>query len=170
MKAMKVLVIGSLEPAEAEKYRALCQRAGEEIAGRGHIMVAGGGAGVPGSVAGFYKSSGGKRYVAYYPSKSKMKAAGEEPGQKPDRTVWTGLDYPERNIKMIKSCDAVLALPGGLGTLTEIINAAKDYGKRVCVADAGELPKIVGHIAALKGRLLITNDFAKALDYLESRE
>ena len=31
---------------------------------------------------------------------------------------------------MVRKCDAVVALHGGLGTLTEIIHATKDYNKK----------------------------------------
>jgi uncharacterized protein (TIGR00725 family) len=128
---MKIVMLGSWEKHKA----ALCKKEAEEIgkllAEKGHILVSGGGTGVSELVVNSYRKNKGKQYICYIPSKEQMEKVGEELGPKPDKLIETNVDYPERNIIMVRECDALIALHGGLGTLTEIIHAIKDYNKKV---------------------------------------
>jgi len=96
-----------------------------------------------------------------------MGKVGEELGPKPDKLIETNLDYPERNIVMVRKCEGVIAIHGGLGTLTEIIHAVKDYNKKVSVIDVGELAKLVKSIPELEKKVFFTKGAKKAVDNLK---
>lgn len=96
-----------------------------------------------------------------------MEKVGEKIGPKPDVTIQTGLDYPGKNIELVKGSDAVIALNGGLGTLTEIIHAIKDYDRKVSVIDVGELSEWIKNISELRDSVMLTSDIGEAVDYLE---
>jgi len=165
---MKILVIGSWRRQEAKDFAADAVRLGELLAKGGHSLMTGGGKGVPDIVAGSYRKNGGDDFTAYFPSKGEMERVGEERGLEPDRPVMTGLDYPQRNVLMVKNCDAVIALSGALGTLTEIIHAVNDYGKKVAVIDRGEIAAWVKSIPALKPGVFLTGSPEAALSHVVS--
>jgi len=58
-------------------------------------------------------------------------------------------------------------LHGGLGTLTEIIHAVKDYNKKVAVIDKGDIASWIKIIPELKEKVFLTNDIKKAIEHLE---
>jgi predicted Rossmann-fold nucleotide-binding protein len=124
---MKILVIGSWRPKEANEYLAEARELGHLLAERGHILVASPSSGFQGLVAKAYKNSYGLHYVGYYPRLAFMEKVGEKALIEPDKKIFTNQDYPTRNLLQIKKSDAVIGVTGGLGTLTELIAAVKDY-------------------------------------------
>ena len=90
-----------------------------------------------------------------------------EIGPKPNKIIRTNLNYPKRNLQMIKDCDCVIALGGGLFTLTEVIHSIKDYGKKVCIIDKGSLALWIKSIDKIKKRVFLTKDIKRAINYLE---
>ena len=165
---MKILIIGTWQKEKALKSKNEAERVGKILAERGHILISGGGTGVSEIVVNSYKKNKGIKYIAYLPSVKEMERVGEKIGPEPDKIIKTGLEYPERNINLIKESDAVVAINGGLGTLTEIIHAIKDYDKKVAVIDVGELPGWVRKISELKDSVRLTSDIEKAVNYLEN--
>ena len=164
---MKILIIGSWQKEKALKFKDVAEQVGKVLAERGHILVSGAGTGVSEIVVNSYRKNGGTKYIAYIPAIKEMEKVGEKIGPEPDVTIQTGLDYPGKNIELVKGSDAVIALNGGLGTLTEIVHAIKDYGKKVSVVDVGELSKWVRGISELKDSVMLTSDVGEAVDYLE---
>ena len=164
---MKVLIIGSWEKHKA----ALCKKEAEEIgkllAQEGDTLISGGGTGISELVVNAYRKNKGKQYICYIPSKKQMEKVGEEIGPKPDKLIETNLDYPERDVVLVRECDAVIALYGGLGTLTEIIHAIKDYNKKVSVIDFGELAQWIRAILELDKKVFITKDVKEAINHLK---
>ncbi|MCK5412929.1 MAG: hypothetical protein KAI57_00995 [Candidatus Pacebacteria bacterium] len=114
-----------------------------------------------------YKTNSGKKYVVYLPSKKEMGRCGGEIGPKPNKIIYTKLDYPGRNLEMIKNCDCVIAIGGGLFTFTEIIHAKKDYDKKVCVIDKGNLALWIKSIDKIKKKVFLTKDIKEAINYLK---
>jgi hypothetical protein len=164
---MKILVIGSWEKCRAVSCKEEATKIGKLLAEKGHILISGGGTGVSEIVVNSYKENKGKKYTAYLPSKKEMEKVGEQLGPEPDEIIHTELDYPERNIIMVKNCDCVLACPGGLGTFTELIHATADYKRKVALIDKGDIVSWVKAIPYLKEKVFITSDINKALEYLE---
>jgi uncharacterized protein (TIGR00725 family) len=164
---MKILIIGSWKKEECKVCNNEAKQVGQILAEKGHVLISGAGTGMSEIVVNSYKQNKGKKYIAYLPSKKEREKAGEKLGPQPDEIIETNVDYPEKNIIMVKSCDAVIALHGGLGTLTEIIHAVKDYNKKVSVIDKGRLPEIIRLIPELKKKVFLTSDVNKAIEYLE---
>ena len=164
---MKICIFGTWQAHKAAECKKEAEEVGKLIAERGHTLVSGGGTGISKFVVESYRKNNGKKYIAYFPSKKIMKIVGENPGPKPDEVVETNVDYPERNLIMIRNCDAIVALHGGLGTLSEMIAAVKDYHMKVSVIDKGEFVDWVRAIKPLKEKVFITLDIKKSIEHLE---
>ena len=167
---MKILIIGSWHKEKALKYKKEAEQVGEIIAKRNHTLISGAGTGISEIVVNSYKKNKGIKYIAHIPSIKEMKRVDEKIGPKPDKIIKTNLDYPMRDIVLVKESDAIIAIDGGLGTLTEIIHAIKDYNKKVSVIDFGELPKWIKKISELKDSVMITSNIEKAINYLEKTD
>jgi hypothetical protein len=160
-------MLGSWEAHKAIECKKEAEEIGILLAERGHVLISGGGTGISKLVVEAYKKNKGKKYIAYFPSMKIMKKVGEEKGPKPDKVIETNVDYPERNLIMIRDCDAIIALHGGLGTIAEMIHATKDYGKKIALIDTKELAEWAKAIPPLKEKVFITKDIKKAIEYLE---
>lgn len=167
---MRILVVGPWKKEEALDHKNEADELGRILAERGHIIISGGGTGVSELVVNSYKLNKGRKYVAYIPSKKEMEKVGEKLGPNPDELIETNLDYPERNIVMVKNCDGLIALHGGLGTLTEIIYAVNDYNKKVSIIDKGKLADWAKRIYKIKEKSFITADIKKAVEHIEKNE
>ena len=164
---MKILIVGSWEKEECLVCQKEAEQVGKLLAEKGHILVSGAGTGISELVVNSYKANKGKKYVAYIPSKKEMEKVGEKLGPQPDELIETNLDYSERNIVMVKNCDGLIALHGGLGTLTEVIHAVNDYNKKVSIIDKGQLAEWVKCIHKIKEKVFLTSDVKKAVEYVE---
>ncbi|MEA3248535.1 MAG: hypothetical protein U9Q73_02405 [Nanoarchaeota archaeon] len=164
---MKILVIGTWQKEKALKFKDEAELVGKILAERGYILISGAGTGVSEIVVNSYRENEGIEYIAYIPSIKEMEKVGEKIGPEPDTIIKTELEYPERDVKLVKESDAVLAINGGLGTLTEMVHAIKDYGKKVSVIDVGELSEWVRGISELRDLVMLTSDVGEAIDYLE---
>ena len=165
---MKILIVGSWEKEKANHAKQEAEEIGKILAKEGHVLISGGGEGISELVVNSYRKNKGKKYICILPSKKEMEKVGENIGPKPDEIIDTGRDYPERNIELVRKCDAVIALHGGLGTLTEIIHAVYDYNKKVSVIDKGDLIDWIKAIPKLRDKLFITSDIKKAIEHLEA--
>ena len=164
---MKILIVGTWRKKDASKYKKVAGEVGKFLAEKNVELVSGAGEGISELVVNSYKKNNGKKYTAYLPSKKEMEKVGEKIGPKPDKIINTNLDYPERNVRMVRECSGVIALNGGLGALTEIIHAVKDYNKKVAVLNYGEISKWCKKIPQLEKEVFITKNIKKAFDYLK---
>ena len=111
---MLISVIGASEPSP--RVEALAEQVGAELARRGMTVVCGGLGGVMAAVCRGAKSAGGST-VGILP--------GDDPADANpwvDIPVCTGLAYA-RNVIVVKSGRAVIAVGGAYGTLSEIGHA-----------------------------------------------
>ena len=97
-------------------------RVGEGIAKRGHILLTGGGGGTMRAASEGARKAGGL-VVAVLPSERHYPAKGY-PNDFVDIPIYTGLS-DARNAINAKTPDVLVALRGGLGTLSEIALALK---------------------------------------------
>lgn len=167
INTMKILVVGTWQKHRAAPFKKEAEEIGRLLAIGGYTLITGGGAGISEIVVNSYRSNKGKKYIAYLPSFKCMRKKGDKIGPKPDKIVKTDLDYPFRNSLMVKNCDAVIAIQGGIGSLAEIIHAVKDYHKKVSVINKCDLAKWVKLIPELKTKVLVTSNIKKALENLE---
>jgi uncharacterized protein (TIGR00725 family) len=108
--------------ATPEEYE-LARRVGAEIARAGHALVCGGRGGVMEAAAAGTKSAGGVT-IGILPTYDRSVA-----NEYIDHVIPTGLGHA-RNALVVAAGDAVIAIGGGFGTLSEIGLALK-MGKRV---------------------------------------
>ncbi|MFA5303158.1 MAG: LOG family protein [Candidatus Nanoarchaeia archaeon] len=158
---MNVLIIGYWDEKKAAAYKTEAESLGELLAKNNHSLISGGGIGVSKWVVNSYRLNNGKKYTAYFPSEEEMKKVDEKIGPFPDETIETAGTYTTRNECMIKDSDIIVALPGGIGTLGEIITAVKDYKKQVFVLDKGELASWIKNIQALYEKTIIVSELEK---------
>ena len=164
---MKILILGSWQKEKALQTKKESEEIGRMLAEKGYSIISGGGEGTSEIIIKSYKLNKGKSYTCYIPSKKEMERVGENLGPKPDKLIETNLDYPERNIVMVRECDSIIAIDGGLGTLTEIIHAIKDYNKKVSVIGLGEMVDWINFIPEIKKKVFLTKDIKKAIEHLE---
>jgi len=111
-----------------ERERAVAYRVGELLAARGAVVVCGGGGGVMAAVAAGARAGGGT-VVGIRPG-------GDREGAGPDLSVTVVTNLGEaRNAVIVWSADAVIAVGGSWGTLSEVALAMRRGGVPVVVVD-----------------------------------
>jgi uncharacterized protein (TIGR00725 family) len=115
----KSVVIGVIGAGEADaKQRGLAREVGEEIGRRGAVLASGGLGGVMEAACQGAKSAGGTT-LGILPGLDRSEA-----NRYVDLAVATGMSHA-RNLILVGSCDALIAIGGGFGTLSEIAFALK---------------------------------------------
>ena len=126
-----VAVIGPSAPEDADVVEA-ARQAGRLLAERGYVVVTGGLGGVMAAAATGASQAGGTA-VAILPGTYRQDAS---PGHR--IVIPTGMGEM-RNALIVRSVDAVLAIGGAWGTLSEIALAART-GVPVFAVDSWDLP------------------------------
>ncbi len=93
----------------------------------GHTPIIAPGGGVYGAVGHAYRAHGGNKSVGYYPSEEARAAVGEVYSFEPDVKVFTDQDYPMRNVIQTRAANAIIAIAGKTGTVTDFIAGVVDY-------------------------------------------
>ncbi|GAB2742982.1 SLOG cluster 4 domain-containing protein [Nocardioides pakistanensis] len=147
-----VAVVGPSAPDRPE-IMASAEEAGRLLAGRGYVVVTGGLGGVMAAAARGAAEAGGTT-VALLPGTDRADAS-------PDHRIVIPTGMGEmRNALVVRSADAVLAIGGAWGTLSEIALAART-GVPVFAVDSWDLPgpevttcrNVAEAVAALATRL-----------------
>ena len=129
---MHIAVVGGGD-CSPEVYE-MARQLGKLLAEQGHVLLCGGLGGVMEAACCGARDAGGV-------------SVGILPGDKKEANrfvgiaIATGMNYA-RNVIIVKSADAVIALPGMYGTLSEIALALK-MGKRVISLQSWEIPGTV---------------------------
>ncbi|MBI3671675.1 hypothetical protein HY249_02680 [Candidatus Azambacteria bacterium] len=127
MKPLRILILGSWHDDIAAKFSKETEELGRLIFERGHIPVVAPGGGIYGAVGVAYRNAGGKKSVGYYPSEEARAKVGEVYAFEPDEKVMVGEDYPTRNLRQVQGSDAIIAIAGRTGTMTDFIYGVVDY-------------------------------------------
>ena len=114
-KKMQIAVVGA--GACSPEVRDVAKRVGQIIASHGHVLICGGLGGVMEAACCGAREAGGL-CVGILPGES------EEANTCVDVTIATGMGHA-RNVIIVMSADLVIALPGELGTLSEMALAMK---------------------------------------------
>ncbi|MBM3233991.1 hypothetical protein FJZ19_02760 [Candidatus Pacearchaeota archaeon] len=168
---MKILIIGSCRNNDNEsrikKDRKLAEKIGKELAKRGHEIITGGAGGLIGFLVNSYKKNNGKKWIIYYAiNEKKNKEAIPPENIKADETIQTNFNFALRDAFYIEKCDAVLALSGKLLTFSEIIQAVKNYNKKVLQLNIGKNIKRIKDNLELNS-VFISSDIKKGINFLE---
>lgn len=163
---MNVLITGTWRNALAQEQAQDAQLLGTLLAQRGYELLTGGGEGIPAVVAKAYTQAGGKKHTAILVDKSVREHVGEKkmPADEHEETTF---DYPQRNAYLVSKADAIIALNGRLGTLTELIHAANDYDIPAILLATNELADWVDALEPLKKRVLIARTPQEAVDAIK---
>ncbi len=124
---MKILILGSWHDEIVEKFKSEIDTLGKLLFEHGHTPNVGPGGGIYGNVGIAYRKYGGTKSFGYYPTEEARIAAGETYSFEPDEKIMTGEDYPGRNLRQTQNCDAIIAIAGRTGTVTDFITGATDY-------------------------------------------
>lgn len=129
---LKIAVIGSSRYDEIDDvHKKIAYDIGKVVADNECILLTGGGKGVSefavngakdnyGFCIGISPADNYKNHVDLF----------KNPVDSFDALIFTGFGHKGRNVVLIRSCDAVIALDGGIGTLNEL-TIALDEGKDV---------------------------------------
>jgi uncharacterized protein (TIGR00725 family) len=168
---MKILIIGSCRNNDQEQkieHQKLAEQLGKEIAKRNYEIITGAVEGLQKYIVSAYKKAGGKKWTTYLAiDEYKNKKSKKNKTPKPDKKIKTNYNYAIRDAYYIEKCDAVIALSGRALTLSEIIQAIKNYNKKVFQLDIGQNIKIIKQIPELQNNLIITVDINEGLNFLE---
>jgi len=126
---MQIAIVGGGDCSPEVREQA--QMLGRLLAERGHVIICGGLGGVMEAAAHGASAAGGL-------------VVGVLPGEKTDANPYVGIAIATgmghaRNVIIVKSADAVIALPGEHGTLSEVALALK-MKKRVISLHSWEIP------------------------------
>ncbi len=149
----QIAVIGS-GTADAD-LRSLAFEVGNRIAKAESVLLCGGRTGVMEAAAAGAKAAGGLT-VGVMPGKDALESP---PNQHIDVTLFTGMGQA-RNQILVLSADAVIAVGGGWGTLTEIGLAMK-HGIRTVLLASWRLERPDGE---MEGGLIESNSAATAVE------
>ena len=170
MRRKKVFVSGSWRAKEGQTYEKECLQLGKLLAERGFDLVIGPGTGIARCVIDGYRSVKDRGEVIFYlPRLKEMKRVGEEMEEGADKVVTTEQDYPTRNLIMIRKSDAVIAVNGFAGTLTEIIAAVLDYHKpTAALENSGEAVTASKLLEHIREHIFYSDSIEKIVDYIET--
>ena len=133
-RPIHIAVVGTGE--DAPELVELARSVGREVARSGAVVVCGGLGGVmAGACRGAAEAAG--RTVAILPGSDPSAA-----NPWAEVVVATGLGHA-RNVLVVQSADAVVALPGSFGTLSEVALALKTGRPVVGLGAWGEFPDVV---------------------------
>jgi uncharacterized protein (TIGR00725 family) len=124
----QITVIGSAQPIPPDVYQ-MAEELGKAIASRGAVLITGGKGGVMEAVCKGAKEKQGLT-VGILPGCNK------DANPYVDIIIVTGMG-DGRNIINIKSADAIIAVNGGAGTLSEIALALKTDRKVIAIRPSG---------------------------------
>lgn len=137
---LKIVIIGSSKYEEIDNiHKDMAYNAGKAIADSGCVLLTGGGKGISEFAANGAIENGGlcigispadnyKNHVSVF----------NNPSDIFDALIFTGFGHKGRNVVLIRSCDAVIALDGGVGTLNEL-TIALDEGKDIGILNGSNL-------------------------------
>lgn len=126
-KPLRILILGSWHDETAKRFSKETEELGRLIFEKGHIPVIAPGSGIYGAVGVAYRNAGGNKSVGYYPSEEARAKVGEIYTFEPDEKVMVNEDYPTRNLRQVQGSDAIIAIAGRTGTVTDFISGATDY-------------------------------------------
>jgi uncharacterized protein (TIGR00730 family) len=118
---MRVCVYGSSSAKTPQVFTDAAYQLGQELAKRGHICVNGGGAsGVMGALNSGCAAGGGQMVGVIH---EMFVVDGQEDSRIQKMIVCKGNDLKERKQLLLDNADAIMVMPGGVGTLDELWDA-----------------------------------------------
>jgi uncharacterized protein (TIGR00725 family) len=174
---LKIAVIGSARSNEFDdKIKKIAYDAGKIIAKNRCILLTGGGRGIAEqAVKGATDNNGLVVGISPAANLDEHVNKFKEPVKGYNVLLFTGFGYKGRNVILIRSCDAVISINGGLGTLNEL-TIALDEGKYIGIlrGSGGVTDKFVDYFQEIvdkrkmEGKLVINSDVNTILNIIAS--
>lgn len=169
----RIFISGEWQPEKAEPFKEAAYEIGKLIGEEGYDLTCGPGSGITRYVLEGFKSIPEERrgqVIFYLPKIKEMRRVGETISSTPDVVVKTGVDYPTRNVIQVRDADALIAITGGAGTTTEIINAAMDYDMPVAILDqSGPMVEAVRALPSVCRKVFFGNSAAELVTYIKQQ-
>jgi uncharacterized protein (TIGR00725 family) len=145
---LKIGIIGSASGPQVEDPQAIskAKELGGEIGKRGYILINGACPGIP-DVAAVAAKEEGALAIGISPAFSEYEHVNEYMSpHHHDILIFTGLGFMERDIINIRSCDAIILISGGIGSLNEF-TIAYDEGRPLGIlTNSGGISNSIPHI------------------------
>jgi uncharacterized protein (TIGR00725 family) len=132
---------------------------GKEISSRGCFLVTGACPGIPYEAAKAAKESGGFT-IGFSPASNLAEHVRryKYPEEYLDFIVFTGMGLKGRNVPLVRSCDGIIVIDGGMGTLNEF-TIAIDEGKTIGVLEGSGgitdlIPEILKSLTKKKSKIV----------------
>lgn len=174
-RKLKIGVMGSASGPQTQDQsaRLKAQALGTEIARCGHIFINGACPGLPNDAMLAAKEAGGQT-IGISPAFSEYEHVNEYLSPHGhDIIIFTGMGFMERDVINIRSCDGIVIVGGGIGTLNEF-TIAYDEGRPIGVlTNSGGISNSIPHIVEelchrqLAPNIVFDDDPAQLLSKLE---
>lgn len=168
----RVFVSGEWRPEPVKQFAEVGCQLGLLLAEAGFDLTCGPGSGITKFVLeGYCSVEKGERgkVIFYLPKIREMYRVGEQMYFEPDVVIKTGLDYPSRNVKQVREADALIAITGGSGTITEIVHAL-DFGKPVAILDqSGPMVDASKALPSIRDRAFFGNSAEELVAYIKEQ-
>ncbi|MDD5253664.1 MAG: TIGR00725 family protein [Candidatus Nanoarchaeia archaeon] len=132
----QIAIIGSHSERLDKKLYKISSEIGSMIAKKGYILLTGGCTGIAESAAQGAKESGGI-VIGFSPESHRTSFNKDLKYKNHDIIIFSGMGYKGRNLLMIRSCDAVIVINGGMGTLDEVTIAEGEEKHIVVIEGTG---------------------------------
>ncbi len=168
-------VIGLSRGANDKLIREKAYEIGRRIAQEGFVLISGATTGYTSeAVRGAYEKGG--LTIGISPASNIEEHTNKYgmPVENFTRIIFTGQDYAGRNVIIVKSSDAIIMLPGSVGTLNEF-TIALSLGKRIAILKEGVLreegEELLHLVNALKAQgdsydIKLTDDINEIIEFV----
>lgn len=146
-KALKIAVVGSAkEELLSKEVCQLAQLLGKELAKQGFVVLTGAAKGIS-----FFAVKGAKEKDGHTIGVSPATDIDDSKNYNVsneylDEIVFTGDGYKGRNVAMVRSCDGLISINGGFGTLNEITIAEGEMKPIVSMEGTGGSSDLIKEI------------------------
>lgn len=164
---LKIGVMGSAHEELTSELIEKVKEIGQHIAKNDCILLTGAGTGLPYEAVKSTKENGG--FVVGFSPASNFKEHTEIlklPSESFDILVFTGLGFRGRCIPLIKSCDGIIVISGGVGTLNEVSIAlyeGRPVGVLTQTGGLTEKMKEISNLYNTKDKTIIYNSNPESL-------
>lgn len=173
----QVFVAGEWQLEKAKPYAEEAKKIGVLLAQAGFTLTCGPGSGLAGFVLQGYdsvrKSDPSLPKPRFYlPKLSEMNRVGEkeETYGIEVEIIKTDMDYPSRNVRQVRESDAMIAVTGGPGTVTEVINAVYDFNLPVAVLEgSGNMVNSIKSLPQIKEKVFFGNNAEELVSYIKQQ-
>ena len=167
---IKIGIMGSAEQSQADELHDQARQLGQSVASHDVILLTGA---TTGSIyaAGKAARDAGALHLGISPAHDVVEHVERFglPTDACDAIIYTGFGLKGRNVVLVRSCDIVLVLGGGMGSLNEF-TIAYDEGKTIgCLTGTGGVADEIRHLVQVlnkpsKARIFYNDDPKELLD------